>query len=630
MLDVTPANLNSEYRAAARYRDKHLSSWKDRVKRYCGPAYKGHAEVQEDYDPENHEFEYLSLTVPKLSFDNPRVRITTTMVGPQSDVAAALQAGVNRWIRDVNLRRVLSRTCTDFLLGWGFCMVVMEEDRDRVLPDAVVAALQARNPAAVGPTYRPRVHRISPLRMFWDPLALDFSEARYVGHEWVADKSDMLETARTNPDAGWDYQSISGLSEDAGVDDLRRRKGGSDDISAPTRREVVGVDIWVPGYQLEGQPGPSQGYNGAIFTLALTGTETGMVQIREPRMYYGPPWGPYVQFSGYYVPDETAPLSPTVAIHTQVKTLNVHARAVQNAAGRRKRVAFVAKGDVATQRAAKASVDGDVVLTNVEELNNNLKEVELGGITTAALQGLQVERERRDRLAGMSDAMRGNVSGAGTATENAIADEAGATRMAFLKQQFNDAVTQVLKTVTWYLYKDDRVVYPVENPEQMGLPQGSAMTPSDPWFVGGMEEEGSGASFRDLDLEIEAYSMERTSEGTQQKRMLELVQVVTSLLPAAIQSPVNLKALFDLVGNMGNVPELGKIINLPAALMMQSMMLQQNMMAASQPTAALGGDTGNRGVSPPGGSIPKSTGLPGHSAGRDAKNRTLQKQSGSA
>lgn len=638
MLKCTPGNIGEEYRSAKNYREKHLRSHQNRTDRYCGPAYAGEAVSDGNYDPENHEFEYLSLIVPKIAYDNPRVKVTSQRTGSQREVASALQMGLNRWIRDVNLRKCLTRVCTDMLLGWGCLMVVQEEDKEGQRSVQNLAK-QMQLPGDVGPVYRPKVHRISPFRLFWDPMALDITETRFIGHEWIQDKEDLLETARTNPDQGWDYAAISGLTEDTGLSDFHKEKYQGKD-TAPTRGEIIGIDFYVPGYQIEGEPGPEEGYNGAIFTLAISGGNKGMVEIRKPRMFYGPPWGPYSFFGAYYVPDQTAPLAPTVAINTQVRTLNLHARAVDQAAGSRKRVAFVAKGDTSLKNAVKEAKDGEVVLVNTEELNNNLKEVELGGVTPAALQGLQIERERRDRIAGMSDAMRGNVSGAGTATENAIADEAGSFRMAFLKQQFSDATTQLLRTVAWYLYKDDRVVFPLgDEAHQKGLPEGTdAGSPQEPWFQGGIEGDGSGASFRDLDLEIEAYSMERTSESVQMKRGMEVTQIVTQLLPAAMQAPVNLQELMNFLGDVTNIPDLAKIINLPAAAQMQAAMMHGMMQSALNPEPMLGGDAGlgkPPGASPLGGSQPvgaftgstpgakPESGLPGRSAGNSARGRVL-------
>ena len=591
MLNIEPSNLWAEYQAAKRFRDAHLETLNERVRRFTGPAYSG--KTFEDFDPESHEYEYISLVLPRVFFDSPRVRVSTIRQGPMQDLALALQAGLNRWIREVRLRNVLTEVGTDMLLSWGMALVTMEPNMSRIVPDSVRATT-----GYSGTPFRPVVQRISPKRTFWDPMALTYSEARYIGHEWTRDKDDLLLQAQATPEEGWLIDVIAGLSEDAGLGDLRN---DMKDREAPSRREVMGVTIYIKGYQIEGQPGPDQGFNGALVEMAMS--SSGFVLIRQPRMFYGPASGPYYMFGVYTVPDNSIPLSPTAAMATQVAVLNMHAKAVSQAAARRKRVAFTNDRDPKLADIVANCKDGEVVQINTDELNNNLKEVELGGVTDSALQGLQIERERRDRISGLSDAMRGNVSGEATATENSIASEASGTRMAFIRAQAYEATAQMLRAVAWYLYYDERVVFPVD-PQFAQMP-GQAIPGQEPWYVGGNPQMGSGATFEDLDLDIEPYSMERTSEQLQQKRLMELTNIIGQVLPAAMQAPINLRELFNLLGNFANVPELSKVVNIPAAEMLQAMMLQ-GAMQPGMPTqqARLGGDVG---MSPMGGSMPAGT-----------------------
>jgi hypothetical protein len=121
----------------------------------------------------------------------------------------------------------------------------------------------------------------------------------------------------------------------------------------------------------------------------------------------------------------------------------------------------------------------------------------------------------------------------------------------------------------------------------------------------------TGYSFKDLDLDIEPYSMERTSEQQQQRRMMELVQIVTQILPAAMQAPVDLQAMMNAIGNMANVPEIARIIDLKAARQLQASMLQGIQIQSSNPPAKLAKDVGSGpGLVQPGGSPPKSKATP--------------------
>ena len=63
MLDVSPSNLYSEIQAAERFRDSHLEHYRDVINEYVGPA--GPNGDRGETAPDNHVYEYLSLTIPR-------------------------------------------------------------------------------------------------------------------------------------------------------------------------------------------------------------------------------------------------------------------------------------------------------------------------------------------------------------------------------------------------------------------------------------------------------------------------------------------------------------------------------------------------------------------------------------
>ena len=128
MLKVDASNLLEEIRAAERLRDKHLSSFGDQVESYHGPYWKGDATTA-GYSPENHYYEYISLMVPRLIYDNPRVRCKTRRPGAQKFVAEAVRHALNRWSKDTSLRRLLRETATDMLFNFSVVMTSEEVNK---------------------------------------------------------------------------------------------------------------------------------------------------------------------------------------------------------------------------------------------------------------------------------------------------------------------------------------------------------------------------------------------------------------------------------------------------------------------------------------------------------------------
>jgi len=82
-------------------------------------------------------------------------------------------------------------------------------------------------------------------------------------------------------------------------------------------------------------------------------------------------------------------------------------------------------------------------------------------------------------------------------------------------------------------------------------------------------------AFEDLDLDIEAMSMERVSEQMVQRRALEVLQIIGNLSAAVIQAPhVKWKDVMSLVGDAMNIPNLGEMIDVNAGQKMQQQMMQ--------------------------------------------------------
>ena len=117
---------------------------------------------------------------------------------------------------------------------------------------------------------------------------------------------------------------------------------------------------------------------------------------------------------------------------------------------------------------------------------------------------------------------------------------------------------------------------------------------------------GSGARYDDLELEIEAYSMERTNEALLQKRGAETFQIVMGVAPMIPQAPwINWKTLFSKAGSVLNDPDLGSIVDIELANRMAGMEgggqpgpSQARFSKAVGQDAGQGGESGTNGRAP--------------------------------
>jgi hypothetical protein len=169
--------------------------------------------------------------------------------------------------------------------------------------------------------------------------------------------------------------------------------------------------------------------------------------------------------------------------------------------------------------------------------------------------------------------MRGNVTGQPTATEIAIAESSSGLRMAHLKKQYQEAVNDALLTAAWYLFHDQKVMFPLG---QDGVAvMGEAEPIFSPMVLQGM--------FDDLELEIEAMSMERVSEAVMQRRAIELLQVIGNISQSVMAAPhVKWREVMSLVGDALNIPTLGDLIDVSMANQMRAGAAQGAAMQASQ------------------------------------------------
>ena len=539
----------TEVQAAVDFRNRHIKALDDQVQRFRGPFYKKDTyNTSDDYAPENTYYEYVSLMIPKLIFDNPRCQVNSRKPGPANDVATALRYGLNRWVRDCVLRKRLVELATDMLFGFG--VAVVREDSANTSGGAVnLPEAQTQKESKV---MWPVVERVGPKQFIIDPGCTRASDAMFMGHEFRRTRKDLLKMADIEP--GWDKEAI----REAAAAELA--KDSENQRLHPDRDEIVIYEVWVPDYELDESPGADEGFHGTIITLAACSAPNGTAPLgkflRKPRPFYGPRTGPYSMFGVYKVPDSPIPLSPLLAVEAQISDLNQHVRAASNSMMKHKRIVGV--NDPRTAQLVKDTGHDYVAVVPFEDGRAMVQEFELGGQTEQQAKWIATCRERADRALGMDEALRGAVSGAGTATEHTIASEAANTRIAYIKQAFTDSVTALLEKVAFYMYHDDRIVFPLgdEVARELGLPPDAA-----PYFEGGGHDPNGGYGFEDLELEIEPYSMERSSEGMVQKRAMEMHSLILNTLPAMQQFPdYPWLDHFQKIGNAMNSPDLPELV----------------------------------------------------------------------
>lgn len=601
MFDFTASNVMSEVRASKEYIQPFLSQWDQEKEYYHGPGYRPQASKSDEYHPENHAFEWCSLVVPQLTFGNPRTKVSTSRIGSQRDVAKAIQFGLNRWSRDTRLRKLGEKLGVDYGMKWAVAIT---------LPGYTEGFSDFEDPRNW-----PTAKRISPRRFIWDHLSTEMEECRFMGHATIRDKDDLLREAKD--DDTWNMEALRALSATSSAVNEFRNEDYQEGY--PARNEIAYYDLWFPEVNgknvklLEkyGIEPPKEKYvagkhNGIWVTVGHNQDDEGQdagTYLRDARWFWGPRSGPYTWIGAYVVPDEAAPLGPIPAVMSQAEELNDHARAVSRAMNVHKKGILVnANAGADFEDKIRGFEDHYVVaVTGLEELDKHVKEIELGGATETHLLHNNLLRARLDRNAGMSEVMRGNVGSNATATEVATADQSATIRFEHMIRKFQDGIQDILSKVAWYLYYDDKIHFALGEEAKGQFMEADELTGEmvpveEAWFHGGEYDEESGATFDDLELEIEPFSMERTSEALQQRRMAELDATMANIVPLMAQfSFVNWDKYLTLRGEVMNLPNLGDIIDADAAREYAEMMTQVQLEGggSERPQPRLQRDTGN-------------------------------------
>lgn len=548
----------SESAAGEQLRDKRFVEAAKIIKQYHSTTYEGLAELG---DPENHAFEYISLIVPQMIFENPVVFICDEDYDEQSDdgESRALEKATNRVLY---LRRMREKGI-QAAIDQCFCWSVGRIDQQPV-PGSTPG--EVNKDGSFDLPMMPDFQRVSQIHFAVDALAVTMKQARWMSFDCVRDKQDLLSEAANFPNRGWNVEAIKLITPSVDTKLRPQQK----DLRTVDRKEMWFKEFWIPEEELDESPGPQHGFHGTIRTLCLTG-RGGMTEIRKARPYYGPPSGPAVVFGTHMVPDELWPLSALYPVQTQVHDLNAHGKHVRTAAARHKRIGLGDALSAKDSQSIKDASDGDFLLISGLDKQKVL-EIEMGGISEAMMVYRNFARDLLDRTSGMTDAMRGNVTGDATASENIIADNAGNVRTAFVKRQFQSAMREVGEKFAWFLDHDERTEVRHANGDIYMGGHGSALADKlrkkfpgiqipDDW---GTRQQ---VPFESRDIRIEPGSMERVDQGQQQRNAMQAFTLALQAVPLMAQFPdaLDYAGLFEDIGRAFNSPHLAKRIHAQAA-----------------------------------------------------------------
>lgn len=582
-LKCDPENLYDEVKAAEQYRDRFLDKSDSLVMNFHG-RYFDKERRPSTAITENFAFEFVALMLPSLMYGSPQFKVLSRTPNVLDDATQAqvdqlmmaygarsksdlaqmlgfnrfsdlvkamgglsmglfakgMEISLNRWAIVNEICNPLSLLAVDYFFNYGVAMTTTTDQPGHQNYEMT--------------PQQPKIMRLSQYEFAMDPTAktprvLELNGPRHMEHIWKADYDDLLE------DPLYNREEVEKLLLDKDLEKYDRvRKSG---IDIPKRREILAWSIWVPekGFSdvemsLDHGINDTRGYNGVVYTLAVSATPDGTSKkarwIRDPYPAYVPPWGPYTLFGYLPVPNCAYPLSLLAATAEKAVALNAHSTAIAEDAAKFKKVAVYDQHNPAVGEALRDAQHGDFV--GVPGNAAEIKEVTIGGPAKEQTDELIRIADGLRRLAGVSESSSGNPSDR-TATAESIADAGLRTRTSGMQEFFRRPTRTTAMAAAWYMFHGPDMRFDLdEEGERYGVET----------FTGGTEGRTK-FNFYDLALSIDPHSHEHVDRARVQEVLTNAIQLLATHAPVMAQSPwikwkEPIRELFDVM-NVGHTDD---------------------------------------------------------------------------
>lgn len=540
-----------------------------------------------DGAPSNHTYEYATLVAPQIVFRNPRVNVSSRVPGVMTSLKTGMRYAIESEQQRQKVCEMWEQVVVESFFLEGITHVTVGDDRTRSFADNEYLVtfgqkedgegLERREygpdndgdsddrPTAPRPGKhgrRPIASRIDPKDFVMDSSRLGARHARRMGHRYYLTRNQLLDKAKT--DDTWDVEAITQAAAYT-----REERTGESAIDDGDDEMLAIWCIWTPGYYPDTPHGRAASddprYNGSLHYLS-EGANGGL-QLRKTKPYFGPARGPYQLWQGHPIPSKSERLAPLMATDNQRKAHAASGRSLLKAIKSFKRVVAAATPAIARKI---LGVGNDHVVglgVSPEKLPGAVKELTWGGLSSEQLAGHQFLTDQKDQTSGINDNKRGQLSNS-TATEATIANQAGELRIAMHRESCHRAAGEMLEAMAWYIWMDPKVLIPLpfEAIKDLGVEEDQVDPARGLLYEGGdgVRLGKRGTVFEDLAVSIEPYSMERTNEGLQMKRVMEMFGIYerTAQLYMNTQGGIDAPGLLDYIGAQLNSEGVGKFFHL--------------------------------------------------------------------
>ena len=536
----------------------------------------------------NTVYEVIGYFSPQLVFQNPDINVESTVPGEPKYESLGLEYALDALAEQQSWAKLWSQATVDALAWKGVIMVTTEKTfapryahgREIVTWDGSKMTVEEDDKFD-----QPTMVYIDAHDFFTDSGVKRNEEARHMGHRWQEDHARLKAKAKASPD-DWDVTAVEAMSPDSAglvwlgqmfvpgvLDDEAKQSHEASNLAAKENHTALQLDLpeGEEPTELEVEGAEDRKYHtGTIYTWA--GKEGGK-DIRKPRLYRGPSCGPYVAFEGIQVPFSRERAPHLATVFPQIDNAARIDSGVLDAIDDQTTALFGTKEVMAALKKGPNNGLYEVGIA-AEALQQSIVAHTVGGVTDQLMAAQQIGADSRDRTANISGTMNGAVTADTTATAETLADQSTDIRLGLIRNSVYEAVELCLFIAGWHVehapgsltpVKEEVITKGFEMLREMGmdLPEGvekSAALEGFAYYTGGNALKAeSRHAFDAKTIKITPMSMERVSEGLQQKRALQAFDFTLRLLEAGANFPgLDIKGIAEDFGMTFNIPGLGK------------------------------------------------------------------------
>jgi len=542
-LDLSPEKMRLAVQAAIKLRREQTDKSDAVLRQY-----------RSDAQWVNHAWEWCTIMVPHLIYQRPRVRVSE--FGYTDTDTETLQQGLNGLIEQTRPELVLQQIAFDLQFDFGVGLIQLSP----------TPGLKQPNPEFV--PMRPELKRVSPRMYFEDAESPKFGKPRFCGHLEVVTLDELQTKMGEDGQRLYDDDEIAGISGGT-IGDVMQDLSLHDSITVDPQRQTVLAHIFIESDK----------------TLRCMAWGQGSAMyLGQPRQYVGVPEGPYMRFGAYIDPDQVYPVAPLTVPKKRVEELMAHQEQASRDAATAKRFGVVSSGSPGVIANLQSCDSGSIL--GIPGFNGIFQSVEWGGPMAQTLQYIEHAQSQLDRMTGLNNPMRGNITGDATATENALAGQFADVRLKYTQNVFTRDVGETFRRMAWMMDSIESVVFPVIGTD----PSGQKFRGT---FYGGKDEAASPSPWkRASTVTIEPYSMEYVNQTALRAQMIQAQQWILQLAQAAASGvPVNVQSMTDDLLQTLNIPEAAGRYLLSATQMFAATMArgQQPGTPQAQPQPAMAG-----------------------------------------